>query len=1007
MEIEPSATHVGRAPTGPESVVAQLLRLPKTAEVVSVKRGKVLSEVNDPVDGWIWIEKGFLAIERSDGEESSTVLLGPGEVYVAELASRAPARVVAHTDVELSVMGIDAELRERTARASSARRLVLGRATWRLARRLQRHGVDPDDIARLVDVMQERTFHERDGSITLGAKVVLLCSGRARLGSLPFAAGQIVGLDALLMGANTPSDLQVEGTLHAATLDADALTSLYASSPALAAGLAKVALEDRYLARDAYPGAREALRDVPSEIEKGPAWDSTPAPHGARLRLPAVRQRLPAECGAACLAMVAQHYGASLPLGEVRWRARIGTFATSLFDLYRAALDLGFSASPVQVDWADLSQACLPAVAHLPKRSHFVVLWKVTRSHVVIGDPETGTRTLTHDEFREDFDGVLLILQPTPTLHEHAERMAAKVRSDRPLRKIASFLRPHKKAFAHVIIASFTLQLLGLGVPLATELIVDRVVPTLHWPLLITTGVVLLLCAMGIGAVHIARSYLVIDSAIRIERAMLDTLYRRVTRASRKVARFYSGMNLLSRFREVDGLTTFFADNLVQLTIDVALVVAYTAFMALYAPSLAPVVAGIGVVHGIVTWCVGKRVRVHAYRYWEAMDDYFDLLKTSFDCRESIEAGAMEAPFESWASRDLEPMLRHSFRARFAGAWGHGGAVVLDTGATAAVVAVGAAGVMQGTMGLGQLVGALVLLQMILMPLRNIAQQWGGLQEIVVTAERTAELLDIAEPNVDGFLELPPLKGAVRFESVTYSYPQEEEESMGPVVDDVSLELRPGEVVGLVGPSGCGKSTLVKLLLGLIKPTAGRLTFDEHDIRDVIGESLRSQIGIVTQRVHIFQDTIYENIAGGRDLPPEAIITAARLAGAYDFITALPYGFHTRIGDRGLQLSGGQQQRIIIARALATDPKILIFDEATAALDPLAERAIHDSLRGIIANRTTLIVTHRLKTLEHADRIVVMQGGRIVEEGPHGELVRARGLYAALQSASPSWEEHA
>jgi ABC-type multidrug transport system fused ATPase/permease subunit len=208
-----------------------------------------------------------------------------------------------------------------------------------------------------------------------------------------------------------------------------------------------------------------------------------------------------------------------------------------------------------------------------------------------------------------------------------------------------------------------------------------------------------------------------------------------------------------------------------------------------------------------------------------------------------------------------------------------------------------------------------------------------------------------------------------------------------------------------VGRSGSGKSTLVHLQLRLADPTRGRVLLDGVDLTSVSPESVRRRIGLVTQSVRVFSASISDNIACGREVSPEAVRSAAQAAGALGFIESLPYGFDTRVGEGGLQLSGGQLQRLVIARALVTDPAILVFDEATAAVDPLTEQEIHQHVRRLARDRTTLVITHRLHTLREAHRVVVLDEGRVVELGPPEELLRAGGLFAGLCAASPSWKE--
>jgi ATP-binding cassette subfamily B protein len=240
------------------------------------------------------------------------------------------------------------------------------------------------------------------------------------------------------------------------------------------------------------------------------------------------------------------------------------------------------------------------------------------------------------------------------------------------------------------------------------------------------------------------------------------------------------------------------------------------------------------------------------------------------------------------------------------------------------------------------------------------------------------------------------VRGHIRFDKVTFRY---SEEARSNAVENLDLEILPGQTVALVGRSGSGKSTLIKLLLRLYAPTSGRITVDGHDITKASLWSWRSQVGTVLQDSFLFSGTIRENITIGKpEAPSEEVRRAALLAGAHDFISELPLGYNTVVGERGSSLSGGQRQRINIARALLSDPRILILDEATSSLDTEAERAIQRNLGTILRDRTTLIIAHRLSTVRNADLIVVLDGGVIVERGTHEELMARRGLYFYLCS---------
>ncbi|MCB1890254.1 MAG: ATP-binding cassette domain-containing protein, partial [Rhodocyclaceae bacterium] len=246
-----------------------------------------------------------------------------------------------------------------------------------------------------------------------------------------------------------------------------------------------------------------------------------------------------------------------------------------------------------------------------------------------------------------------------------------------------------------------------------------------------------------------------------------------------------------------------------------------------------------------------------------------------------------------------------------------------------------------------------------------------------------------------GRATLPEMKGAVRFDHVSFRYAPERPQ----VLNDITLEIRPGEVIGIVGRSGSGKSTLTKLIQRLYVPAAGRVLIDGVDLALVEPAWLRRQVGVVLQENFLFNRSVRENIAlANPGLPMEPVIAAAKLAGAHEFILELPEGYDTLVGEHGANLSGGQRQRIAIARALVTNPGILILDEATSALDYESERIIQQNMRAISQGRTVFVIAHRLSAVRHSDRILVVEEGRIVEQGSHDALLRERGIYMRLHA---------
>ncbi|GAV14410.1 lipid A export ATP-binding/permease protein MsbA [Paenibacillus sp. NAIST15-1] len=306
-------------------------------------------------------------------------------------------------------------------------------------------------------------------------------------------------------------------------------------------------------------------------------------------------------------------------------------------------------------------------------------------------------------------------------------------------------------------------------------------------------------------------------------------------------------------------------------------------------------------------------------------------------------------------------------------------------------------------MTLGTLMAFIGYLSMFFGPLKWFSQAVNWTSRAFAAAGRIFEIIDMKPevPDREQAMALPSVRGAVQFENISYGY-----EKHRPVLKELTLAVQPGEMIGIVGHSGAGKSTLIHLLCRFYDPYSGLIRIDGIDIRDMKQESLRQHIGVVLQETFLFDGSVAQNIAYAKpDASPEEIMRAAKIANAHDFIIRMPDGYDTRVGERGARLSGGEKQRIAIARAILHDPAILILDEATASVDTATERQIQEAMMRLIRGRTTFAIAHRLSTLRHATRIIVLDQGRLVEVGSHDQLLSQNGVYAKLVQAQQEMSE--
>jgi len=322
-----------------------------------------------------------------------------------------------------------------------------------------------------------------------------------------------------------------------------------------------------------------------------------------------------------------------------------------------------------------------------------------------------------------------------------------------------------------------------------------------------------------------------------------------------------------------------------------------------------------------------------------------------------------------------------------------------------AIIWYGGREVLHGEITSGDLVAFIALATNLSNPVKRLSSVYGNIQRALAAAQRVFDVLDL-KPDITNSptaLALPPIQGQVKFHNVSFEYKPGE-----PVLADLSFTANPGQMIALVGPSGAGKTTIINLLPRFYDPTAGHISIDGHEITAVTIESLRKQIGIVPQETTLFNGTIYQNILyGNLDATEEAVIAAAKAANAHNFITTMPQGYETQIGERGAMLSGGQRQRICIARAILKNPRVLILDEATSALDTESEALVQQALDQLMIGRTSFVIAHRLSTVQQADVILVMDKGHIVERGSHAELMQLGGLYKKLHNTQFKKGKHA
>jgi ATP-binding cassette subfamily B protein len=713
---------------------------------------------------------------------------------------------------------------------------------------------------------------------------------------------------------------------------------------------------------------------------------------GTRIRtFPHVQQIDEMDCGAACIAMIVRHYGRRVPLARIRALSHTSLDGTSLRGLCRAASELGLAARAVKTSARHLMQMPLPAIVHWDGR-HWVVLYDVSETHVRIADPALGLRRLTRREFEARWNGYAALFDYTGALADVPEQAAG-------MAWLLPFVRPYKRVLAQAVALALVVSALQMTFPVFMQIIVDGVLVERDVGLLNTLGVVMLGLLVFMTTAIVVQRYLLSFVAVRVDSLTLDALTRTLltlpmtfftTRRTGDIQRRLAGLREIRQFCVEHG---------VALVASMAQLAAALALMGIYSVRLTAVFLVTVPIYVLMMRFASRSLRP---LYNALEDEYGKYQSYQIDAIKGIEtvkALGAETTFRELMLNNFHALARRRFRADFMMLTYDGGIQMVTLLTLILFLWMGARLVMRGELTIGALVAFNTLVAMASSPIASILSTWDNLQVAKVRLRRLDDVLQQEPEQGADHSRLVPvrtLEGRISFKHVGFRYGGPESPR---ILDDITFDVIPNTRVAIVGRSGSGKTTLIKCFAGMLEPTEGTIFYDGLDLRTLNYRDLRRQIGFVLQENFLFSDTIAHNIAFGEEEPDmDAVVWAAKTASADEFIERLPLGYDTKVGESGLALSAGQRQRIAIARALYHRPPILVFDEATSALDSETERAVTRNIDRVLEGRTSFVIAHRLSTVRDADRIIVLEHGRLAEHGTHPELMQREGLYYHLVS---------
>jgi subfamily B ATP-binding cassette protein HlyB/CyaB len=662
-----------------------------------------------------------------------------------------------------------------------------------------------------------------------------------------------------------------------------------------------------------------------------------------------------------------------------------GGFASS--HILRTAKRHGLRARYVTTRWTRLEKTPLPAIAERTDGT-FLILAKTAPDRVLIQEAGSDRPAImSREDFERDWSGRLILLT----------RRARSADEHRPF-DFSWFLPAivkYRRLFGEVLLASLFLQIFALVTPLFFQVVIDKVL--VHRGL--TTLDVLVIGLIVVSAFEVIlgalRTYIFSHTTNRVDVELGSRLFRHLLALPLNYFQARRVGDSVARVRELENIRNFLTGSALTLVIDLVFTFVFLAVMYYYSPILTWIVLGAIPFYAVLSVAVTPILRGRLNEKFTRGAENQAFLVESVTGVETLKAMAVEPQMQRRWEEQLAAYVSASFRAANLNNIASQLAQLINKVTIALTLWYGAQLVIDGDLSVGELVAFNMLAGRVSSPVLRLAQMWQDFQQVRISVRRLGDILNThTEPSARASrTQLPAIKGRVTLDHVVFRYRPDGAE----VLSDVSLDVAPGEVLGIVGPSGSGKSTLAKLVQRLYVPERGRVLVDGVDLAMVDPAWLRRQVGVVLQENVLFNASVRDNIAlADPAMDMAQVIAAARLAGAHDFILELPEGYDTTIGERGSTLSGGQRQRIAIARALVTNPRILIFDEATSALDYESERIIQDNMRSICEQRTVLVIAHRLSTVRTADRIITIERGRIVEDGTHDKLIRLGGRYASL-----------
>jgi HlyB family type I secretion system ABC transporter len=709
-------------------------------------------------------------------------------------------------------------------------------------------------------------------------------------------------------------------------------------------------------------------------------------------RLPVVQQQSQTDCGAACLATICRYDRKYVSLNRMRELCRVGQSGTSMYNLMQAAKELGYETSPILEIYENLVKSDRPSIVNW-RGYHWIVVYRANEEYVTVADPGPGLIKIPKYEFLDHWTRYTLHLKPTEKIKEIEE-------SKPTLNQFLPYIKPYIKPILEIGLASLVVQILSMFLPIFSKFIIDEVIVKQNSQWLYLS----LVTVSAVSILNIIISYfrqqLSLFVSMKATLLMVTDFYKHVLAlpigyfVARKVG------DITSRFGENRTIVRFFTDIGLETLLNVISATLYLGLMFYFNVPLTLIACFFLLLHLVNVYLITPSLQRTYREVFQKGADADSFVIESLSGLSTIKTMGIEHSTR-WRAENLYVRSNNAYLKTInLGIISNIASGLVSSLSDVAILCFAALMVMRNQLTIGELVAFTTISKSFSAPIMSLIGVWDVFQETLNAVERLNDVFEtqpeLNQADAKTKIQLLPVRGHIRCDNLTFRY---EPNSDSNILQNINLEIQPGQRIALVGRSGSGKSTLIKLLLGFYTPSSGNIYIDGFNVNDAWLPSLRQQIGVIPQQSHLFRGTIRDNISRGKPNASLLEITeAATLAHAHEFITNLPHGYDSIVEEEGSNFSGGQRQRLTIARALIRKPQILFLDEATSALDNATEKIVLDNIETAFQDRTIITIAHRLSTVRQADLIVVLDRGNILETGTHEQLMANRNLYYHLST---------